>query len=42
MGYHEPQNKADLGSVCARACTHLGLLKHPKRATLYPLFTSLC
>ena len=33
---------ADLGSVCVRARTHLGSLKHPNRTTFYLLYTSLC
>ena len=33
---------ADLSSVRARARAHWGSLKHPKRATLYLLYTSLC
>ena len=32
----------DLGSVRGRARAHLGSLKHPNRATHYPLYTSLC
>jgi len=32
----------DLGSVCVRARAHLGSLKHPRRATLHLLYTSLC
>ena len=31
---------ADLGLVCVRA--RVGWLKHPNRATLYLLYTSLC
>ena len=34
--------KADLDSVCVRARSSLEAIKHPKRTTLYPLFTSLC
>jgi len=34
--------KADLSSVRGRARAHLGSLKHPNRATLYLLYTSLC
>ena len=37
-----PSIKADLGSVRGRARAHLGSLKHPNRATLYLLYTSLC
>ena len=34
--------KADLGLVCVTRVACLGLLKHPNRATLYNLYTSLC
>jgi hypothetical protein len=34
--------KADLGSVCVRARSYLEAIKHPNRATLYLLYTSLC
>ena len=34
--------KADLGSVCVTRAACLGELKHPNRATHYPLYKSLC
>ena len=33
---------ADLGSVCVASEILLDELKHPNRATHYPLYTSLC
>ena len=36
------RSTADLGSGRERARAHLGSLKHPKRTSLYLLYTSLC
>ena len=33
---------SDLGSVRGRARAHWGSFKHPKRTTLYLLYTNLC